>query len=185
MTTTILKYSISSQGIDVSKNPFHNKIDFSQGIDSVESMPGVLKSINRAQQGLANIGFGKQNEVTIYTLVFFLSGLTLLLVSLFHCLTTGDTSVSMCLHFYLLFISLSYRWRYIRFTVLTLLLVIYFNVLPLAIHPFQCAYPSTCYLFYCLTSGDTSVSMCLPFCLLFILMSPIGDTYIYIFIYSP
>jgi hypothetical protein len=107
MTTVILKSSISSHGIDVSKNPFHNKIDFSQGIDSVESMPGVLKSINRVQQGLANIGFGKQNEVTIRTLVFFFSGLTLLLVSLFHCLTTGDTSVSMCLPFYLLFISLS------------------------------------------------------------------------------
>jgi hypothetical protein len=27
-----------------SKNRFHNKNDFSQGIDSVESMPGVLKS---------------------------------------------------------------------------------------------------------------------------------------------
>ncbi len=71
MTTTILKSSISLHGIHVSTKPFQNKIDISQGIDSVESMPGVLKSINRAQQGLANIGFGKQNEVTIRTLVFF------------------------------------------------------------------------------------------------------------------
>jgi hypothetical protein len=37
MRTTILKSSISSRGIDVSKNLF-------QGIDSVESMPGVPKS---------------------------------------------------------------------------------------------------------------------------------------------
>jgi hypothetical protein len=29
-----------SNGIDVSKNQFYNEIDFLQGIDSVESMPG-------------------------------------------------------------------------------------------------------------------------------------------------
>jgi hypothetical protein len=136
MTTAILKSSISSHGIHVSTKPFHNKIDFSKGIDSVESIPGVIKSINRAQQGLANIGFGKQNEVTIRTLVFFclpfylllismsyhwpyirFNALTLLLVILFYCLTSGDTSVSMGLPFYLLFILLSYYWRYIRFNV--------------------------------------------------------------------
>jgi hypothetical protein len=44
MTTTILKSSISSHAIDVSKYEFHNGIDFLQVIDSVESMPGVLKS---------------------------------------------------------------------------------------------------------------------------------------------
>jgi hypothetical protein len=40
MPTTILKSSVPLYGIDVSKNQFHNGIDFSQGIDSVESMPG-------------------------------------------------------------------------------------------------------------------------------------------------
>jgi hypothetical protein len=35
MTTTIMKSSIGG-----SKNQFHSGIDFSQGIDSVESMPG-------------------------------------------------------------------------------------------------------------------------------------------------
>jgi hypothetical protein len=35
LTTTILQSLISSHGIDVSKNPFHNEIDFSQGIGSV------------------------------------------------------------------------------------------------------------------------------------------------------
>jgi hypothetical protein len=44
-STTILKSSVSSHGIDVSKYPFHNKIDFSQGIVSVESMPGIIKSL--------------------------------------------------------------------------------------------------------------------------------------------
>jgi hypothetical protein len=39
MTMTILKSSIPSHGIDDSKNQFHNGIDFSQGFDSVESMP--------------------------------------------------------------------------------------------------------------------------------------------------
>jgi hypothetical protein len=42
---TIPKSSISSNGIYASKNKFHNGIDFSQGIDSVESMTGVLKSL--------------------------------------------------------------------------------------------------------------------------------------------
>ncbi len=45
MTTTILKSSILSHGINVSKNQFHNGIYFSHGIDSVESKPGVLKSL--------------------------------------------------------------------------------------------------------------------------------------------
>ncbi len=44
MTTTVQKSSIPSHGIDVSKNQFHNGIDFSEGIDSVKSMPGVLSS---------------------------------------------------------------------------------------------------------------------------------------------
>jgi hypothetical protein len=35
----ILKASIPSYGIDVPKNQFHKGIDFSQGIDFVESMP--------------------------------------------------------------------------------------------------------------------------------------------------
>jgi hypothetical protein len=30
--------------IDASRNQFHNGMDFSHGIDSVESMPGILKS---------------------------------------------------------------------------------------------------------------------------------------------
>jgi hypothetical protein len=34
ISTTILKSSIPSHGIDVSKNQFHNGIYFSQGIDS-------------------------------------------------------------------------------------------------------------------------------------------------------
>ncbi len=133
-----------------------------------------------------------------------------------YCLTIGDTSVSVltlllviyftvlplaihlsvCLPFFLLFILLSYNWRYIcqcaypscylfyclnigdtSVSVLTVLLVIYFIVLPMAIHPSVClpffllfillsynwrdihqyAYPSSCYLFYCLTMGETSV----------------------------
>jgi hypothetical protein len=45
MTMTILKSSISSNGIDASKNQFHNGIGFTQWIDSVESMPGILKSL--------------------------------------------------------------------------------------------------------------------------------------------
>jgi hypothetical protein len=44
MKMTILKSSIPSHGIDVSKNQFLNGIDFSQGIDSVQSMHGILKS---------------------------------------------------------------------------------------------------------------------------------------------
>jgi hypothetical protein len=35
----------NSRGIAVSKIQFHNEIDFSQGIDSVESMSGVLKNL--------------------------------------------------------------------------------------------------------------------------------------------
>jgi hypothetical protein len=47
MTMTIPQSSVPSHGIDVSKNNFHSRIDFSQGIDSVESMPGdPLKFIN-------------------------------------------------------------------------------------------------------------------------------------------
>ncbi len=42
---TILKSSIPSHEIHASKNQFHNGIDFSQEIDSLESMPGVLKSL--------------------------------------------------------------------------------------------------------------------------------------------
>jgi hypothetical protein len=46
MTMTILSFSIiPSHGVDASKNQIHNGIDFSQGIDSVVSMPGVLKSL--------------------------------------------------------------------------------------------------------------------------------------------
>jgi hypothetical protein len=44
-TMTIMKSSITSHDIDASKNKFHNGIDFSQGIDSVEAMPGVNKSL--------------------------------------------------------------------------------------------------------------------------------------------
>jgi hypothetical protein len=42
---TILNSSVPSQEFHAFKNQFHNRIDFSQGIDSVESMPGVLKSL--------------------------------------------------------------------------------------------------------------------------------------------
>jgi hypothetical protein len=39
-----------SHGIDVSKNQFHTAFDFLQGIDSVESMPEIVKSLKiRAQ----------------------------------------------------------------------------------------------------------------------------------------
>jgi len=38
--------------IDASKNKFHHVIDFSQGIDCVESMPGVLiKSLKKSGSG--------------------------------------------------------------------------------------------------------------------------------------
>jgi hypothetical protein len=40
MAMPIPQSSVPSHGIDVSKNNFHSRIDFSQGIDSVESMPG-------------------------------------------------------------------------------------------------------------------------------------------------
>ncbi len=43
---TILTSSIASNEINVYKNQFQNRIDFSQSIDSVESMLGVLKSLN-------------------------------------------------------------------------------------------------------------------------------------------
>jgi hypothetical protein len=47
MTMPIPQSSVPSHGIDASKNNFHSRIDFSQGIDSVESMPGdPLKFIN-------------------------------------------------------------------------------------------------------------------------------------------
>jgi hypothetical protein len=42
MTMTISKSSIPSHEIDASKNQFQCGIDFSQGIDSVESMPEVV-----------------------------------------------------------------------------------------------------------------------------------------------
>jgi hypothetical protein len=51
MTTTILNFSISSHGIDVSKNEFHNGIDFSQGIESVKSMTGVFRSFYKSGSG--------------------------------------------------------------------------------------------------------------------------------------
>jgi hypothetical protein len=41
---TILNSSILSHEINASKNEFHRGIDFSQRINSVERMPGVLKS---------------------------------------------------------------------------------------------------------------------------------------------
>jgi hypothetical protein len=44
MTTTILKYLIHSQGIDISNNQFHKGTDFSQRIDPMELMPWVPKS---------------------------------------------------------------------------------------------------------------------------------------------
>jgi hypothetical protein len=43
---TILTSSILSHEINVYKNQFQNRFDFSQSIDSVESMLGVLKSLN-------------------------------------------------------------------------------------------------------------------------------------------
>jgi hypothetical protein len=43
--TAIIKSSIPLHGIDVYKNQFHKGIEFSQGADSVESIPGVLKSL--------------------------------------------------------------------------------------------------------------------------------------------
>ncbi len=55
MTTTFLKPSIPSHGIDVSKNQFQDEINFSQGIDSVESMPRVIKSL-KIQAQLAGGG---------------------------------------------------------------------------------------------------------------------------------
>jgi hypothetical protein len=59
-----MKFFISSHGIEISKNPFNDEIEFSQGIDSVESMPGVLKSVKvRTQQRLANIGFGNGTKL--------------------------------------------------------------------------------------------------------------------------
>ncbi len=55
MTTTFLKSSIPSHGMDVFKNQFHNRIDFSQGIDSIESMPWILKRLKiRALRGRHN-----------------------------------------------------------------------------------------------------------------------------------
>ncbi len=45
MMTTILKYLIHSHGIDVSKNQFHKVTYISQGIGSMEPMPGVLNSL--------------------------------------------------------------------------------------------------------------------------------------------
>jgi hypothetical protein len=44
MKMTILKSSIPLHRIDASKNQFRLRIDFSQWIDFVESMPGILKS---------------------------------------------------------------------------------------------------------------------------------------------
>jgi hypothetical protein len=42
---TELKSSVRSYGIDATKNLFHNGIDFSQGISSVELMPRVSKCL--------------------------------------------------------------------------------------------------------------------------------------------
>jgi hypothetical protein len=42
-TMTILKSSFPSHSIDASKNLFHSGIDFLQGIDSMDSVPGFLK----------------------------------------------------------------------------------------------------------------------------------------------
>jgi hypothetical protein len=44
-TMTILKSSIPSLGINVSKNQYHIRIDFLQATNSVELMPGLLKSL--------------------------------------------------------------------------------------------------------------------------------------------
>jgi hypothetical protein len=43
----LLKSSIPSHGMGASKNQSYNGIDLSQGIDSVESMPGLLKSLKK------------------------------------------------------------------------------------------------------------------------------------------
>jgi hypothetical protein len=51
VTMAIMKSSIPSHENDASKNQFQNGIDFSQGIDSVESLPGVIKSIKIQAQG--------------------------------------------------------------------------------------------------------------------------------------
>jgi hypothetical protein len=51
MTTTIIKSSIPSHGLSASNNQFHNLIDSSQGIDFVESMPGVLKKFENSASG--------------------------------------------------------------------------------------------------------------------------------------
>jgi hypothetical protein len=48
---TIMKSAIPSHEIDASKNKFHNGIHFSEGIDSVESMPGVIKSLGNSGSG--------------------------------------------------------------------------------------------------------------------------------------
>jgi hypothetical protein len=45
MTTKILKSSIPSHGIDVSKTQFYRGIDFLQGIYAVESMSRVFESL--------------------------------------------------------------------------------------------------------------------------------------------
>jgi hypothetical protein len=51
------KSSITSHGTDVSKNQFHKGIGFSQEIDSVESMPGILKTSKiRVQQTIVSGG---------------------------------------------------------------------------------------------------------------------------------
>ena len=43
----LLKSSIPSHGMDASKNQSYDGIDFSQGIDSVESMPEVSLKVKK------------------------------------------------------------------------------------------------------------------------------------------
>jgi hypothetical protein len=45
MTTKIINSLSPSDGIDDSKNQFHNRIDLSKVIDSMELMPRILKSL--------------------------------------------------------------------------------------------------------------------------------------------
>jgi hypothetical protein len=65
---TILTSSITSHEINANKNQFQNRIDFSQSIDYVESMLGVLKSLNIwAQFTLQLILSAVQAEITLIT----------------------------------------------------------------------------------------------------------------------
>jgi hypothetical protein len=63
---TILQSLIPLHGIDASNNQFHNGIDFSQGVDSVESMPRALQRLkNQAQIRFGYLGIGQSRRESI------------------------------------------------------------------------------------------------------------------------